>query len=358
MDLIRTVAIIMVLMYHALTEPIIESQLTLTQYSVVWLSQTTYESIVIIGVPLFVMLSGALLLQPAKVTEPIKIFFKKRLARIGLAFVFWSAIYFVWSYFADHTAVTLNYVIKTLLNGGAYYQFWFIYLIVGLYLITPVLRILVAYADKKILRYFIVLWFIGVGLLPLFQLITGFSLNSNVFVLSGYVGYFILGVYLIGGQVKTGTLKWLWAAAIVWTFIGTWLMTFQFHALNQYYFFFYTTSANVIVSTAVVFMLLSKAPRDWPGSSHPRLSRLVHTISVNTLPIFFLHVIVLESINRGYFYLFKISLTNISFLGFNLTLSFLNPIFEIPLATAVTLFISLGLVLLMKKVPVLNKLIG
>lgn len=122
------------------------------------------------GVPLFVMLSGALLLQPAKVEEPIKVFLKKRLSRIGLAFFFWSAIYFVWGYYVNNTQLTLNSVTQMLLSDGAYYQFWFIYLIVGLYLITPILRVIVAYANQKIIRYFIILWFITVAIIPIFHL--------------------------------------------------------------------------------------------------------------------------------------------------------------------------------------------
>ena len=76
-DLIRTVAIIMVIMYHATTEPYDVLHITFTQYFVQWWSSTIYESLVIMGVPLFVMLSGALLLQPSKVNEPIKVFLKK-----------------------------------------------------------------------------------------------------------------------------------------------------------------------------------------------------------------------------------------------------------------------------------------
>jgi surface polysaccharide O-acyltransferase-like enzyme len=292
-----------------------------------------------------VLLSGALLLQPSKVNEPIRVFLKKRLARIGIAFLFWSAIYVAWNYFVIHKPLTVTSVTQMFLSGGVDYQFWFIYLIMGLYLITPILRVVVAYADRRILRYLIVLWFITVGLVPLFSLITGFGIDSNLLLFGGYIGYFVLGVYLMASVVSSKTLKWLLAGSIVWTIIGTWLMAYPFHYLNQYYFFFYTLSANVIIASVAVFMLLSKYPRDWPGSNHRKLSRLVHAISVNTLPIFFFHVIVLETLNVG-------------FLGFKLSLTVLTPIIEIPLATAATLLLTLGLVLLMKKVPILRTLIG
>ena len=161
----------MVLMYHASTEPYVAQLLDSTQYFVLWWSQTIYQSFVILGVPLFVMLSGVLLLHPSKVNEPIGVFLKKRFSRIGLGFLFWSVIYFAWSYYVNHTALTVEYVIQSFLSGGAYYQFWFIYLIMGMYIITPVLRIVVAYADRRLLRYLIILWFIAATLIPLLHLI-------------------------------------------------------------------------------------------------------------------------------------------------------------------------------------------
>lgn len=335
----------MVLMYHASTEPFNAQLLDSTQYFVLWWSQTIYQSFVILGVPLFVMLSGVLLLQPSKANEPIKVFLKKRLSRIGLAFLFWSAIYFAWSYYVNHQTITVNSVIQSLLNGGAYFQFWFIYLIMGLYLITPILRVFVAHADRRLLRYLLMLWFIAASVLPLLHLITGFEVDKNLFMLSGWIGYFILGLYLMGTMPKTKTLKRLFAAGIILTILGSWLMAYPFHTLGQYYFFAFTLSSNVILSSVALFSLLIKRPPNWPGNSHPRFSRLIRSISANTLPIFFFHIIVLETLNKG-------------LLGFRISLMDISPIVEIPIVAVVALFICLGLILLMKKIPVLNKLIG
>ena len=335
----------MVLMYHASTEPYTAQLLDSTQYFVLWWSQTIYQSFVILGVPLFVMLSGALLLQPSKVNEPIKVFLKKRLSRIGLAFLFWSIVYFAWNYFVNHQTFTINSVVQSFLSGGAYFQFWFIYLIMGLYLITPVLRIVVAHANRRLLRYLLILWFVAASLLPLLHLITGFEVDSNLFLFSGWMGYFILGIYLIETQTKTKTLKRLLAAGIILTILGSWLMAYPFRSLEQYYFFAFTLSANVILSSIALFSLLIKRPADWPGNNQPLFSRLIHAISANTLPIFFLHIIVLETLNKG-------------LLGFRISLMDINPIIEIPLAAFTTLFICLGLILLVKRVPVLTKLIG
>jgi surface polysaccharide O-acyltransferase-like enzyme len=343
-DLIRTLAIALVILLHASNNTLQASSVS-TPY---WWTAVIYKSAALSCVPLFVMLSGALLLKGSKRDEPITVFLRKRLSRIGLAFAFWSAVYLVWSFYISQIPVTLVSVEQGILYGlfsGAYYQFWFIYLIVGLYLITPIIRVLVSYGSLRIIRYLILLWFLGVAIVPIVQLVSGYILNSTVFVFGGWIGYFVLGKYLKTVKLRSAILYGLLILGFVWTIFGVWLMNYPFGALQQNNFFFDYLTANVIVGSAALFMILMRFHRDWPGSNHRFASRVVQAISKNTLPIFLVHVIILESFERGFF-------------GFRLSVATLNPIVEIPLITALTLVITLGLVLLMRKIPVLNKLIG
>lgn len=317
---------------------------------VFWSSTSFYLSIVPLGVPLFLMLSGSLLLQSSKADEPIKVFLKKRFARIGIAFVFWSAIYFVWSYYVDGVTLTARSITRSLLQGGPYYHFWYIYLIMGLYLITPILRAVVNYPDRKLTRYLIILWFVGASVPPLLQLITGLAVDNTLLLLGGYIGYFVLGTYLIGVEVKTKTLRVLFVTCVILTFVGLFMMNFPFHSSGNYYFFDGYMSMTVILGSVAAFLLLSKVRSDWPGNSKPWFNRLVHAISENTLPIFFLHPIVLDLINRAAIG-FQISF-------FNAPPPIYIPLAAVPIAAVSTLFICLGLIVALKKVPVLKKLIG
>jgi surface polysaccharide O-acyltransferase-like enzyme len=122
-------------------------------------------------------------------------------------------------------------------------------------------------------------------------------------------------------------------------------MNYPLSGMQQNFFFFDYLTANVIIGSAALFMILIKLRPDWPGSNHKITSRIAQAISMNTLPIFLFHVIILESFERGFF-------------GFTLSVTTLNPLVEIPLISVLTLFVTLGLVLLMRKVPVLKKLIG
>ena len=343
-DLIRVVAVVLVILLHASIESYTYVMLNASQSYNYWLDTTIYDSLTRIAVPLFVMLSGALLLQPIKIQEPIRIFLKKRFTRLGFAFAFWSAVYFAWSHFVHNQTLSINYIIQGLLTGP-YFHFWFIYLIAGLYLITPILRVIVTYGERKILRYLILLWLIGVGVVPVFQLLTGFTVNINLILIGGWIGYFVLGAYLQNTKVRTWLLFGLLVSGFILTGCLAWIMNNPLHYLGQYYFFFGSLTPNVVLTAVAMFMILNKFRPDWPGSKHPYIGKVAHAISVNSLPIYLGQIVVMESLQMGFF-------------GFKLSLTVLNPIYEIPAITVVTLFLTLGLVLLMRQVPVLKQLIG
>lgn len=347
-DLIRTCGIIMVLLLHASNEYYTTIQQTALESPIYWWTATVYKSFALPCVPLFVLLSGALLLHPSKINEPIRVFLKKRLNRVGLAFVFWTVIYLAWAFFVSEIPLTVgNFVEGAFYSvfSGSYYHFWFLYLIVGLYLVTPILRSMVSCNDPKILKYFIILWFVGVAVVPLLQLVMGYSLNDTVFILGGFGGYFVLGTYLQRINIRSSVLYAFFFVSLIFTIASTWFMHFYFQAIGRPYFFFDYLSINVMVASVAIFLLLSKLTSNWTENAHPFIVRTVKLIGKNTLPIYMFHLIIMETLQRGY-------------LGFTLSITLMNPIIGIPIITIVTLLITLGLILLMKKIPVLRTLIG
>ena len=73
----------------------------------------------------------------------------------------------------------------------------------------------------------------------------------------------------------------------------------------------------------------------------PKAIDLIKVISQNTLAIFLFHVMILESLQNGYF-------------GFAINRNTINPIIEVPLITVIVLFVSLAIILILKKVPYLR----
>ncbi|XHH08045.1 MAG: acyltransferase [Candidatus Bathyarchaeia archaeon] len=344
-DLIRTFAIVLVVLLHASIEPIpaiVEPDSSAVLFQ--WWSVNLYDSFARPCVPLFVMLSGALLLQPSKVDEPLRVFFKKRVSRIALPFLFWMGAYFVWDIFVEQQAVTTQFFIEGVL-GGPYIHFWFFYMLIGLYLVTPFVRIFTAHASRRLMRYFFVLWLVGVSVVPLLNLLVGYNLNNNLFLLTGYIGYFLLGLYLLNTRVNRKLLLLGVLVGFAWTALGTYWITATVGGSMQFFFYDYF-SLGVVLSSVSLFMFLSTVRYDKIKQKYPRFDRLIHYISINTLAIYLFHFMVLEMLENGYLF------------GFRISMATLNPIIEIPLLAGVTLAVCLLVLYPLRKIPYLNRLIG
>jgi surface polysaccharide O-acyltransferase-like enzyme len=305
-----------------------------------------YQSLGRVGVPLFIMLSGALLLAPKKETESIRDFFKKRWVRVGLPFVFWAAIYFLWEIFVNHQAVTVNSFIDGLLTGP-YFHFWYIYMLLGLYLLTPVLRVVIAHARREVLKLFLAVWFAGTAILPVVALLTPYHLDPNVLTVPLYVGIYVLGIYILEVQVKKSYLVAAIVSGVALTAIFTYALAATIGGAAMFYFQDYS-SATMVLTSASLFLLLISYPLSspQPKNGDPSLARkLLHLVSENTLAIYFLHLIVIEIFQKG-------------FLGFAVNGNTVNSIVGVPLMVALTLGLCLVIVVPLKRVTYLKKLIG
>jgi len=339
-----------VLLLHASGRFTITSQemnqmnpLQLTRWAVV----DVYQTLGVIGVPLFVMLTGALLRRPEK-NESLSVFFKKRLARIGIPTLFWGVAYFAWDFLVQHIEFSSRTFVQGILNGP-YTQFWYLYVLVGLYLLTPILRTLIAHVDETIMKYFVALWFLGVAIIPFFEWLTTYTMNTNVFMITGFIGYFVLGTYLVTVRMRRSTLWILMILGIALSAFGTYVLAATVGGTEMYFFQQYL-SPTIILASAMVFMLILtiKPPSIQKENSPSKVNKannLIKVISANTFPIFLLHVMIIESIQKGY-------------LGFAINRDTLNPIIEAPLLTAIVFFACLAIILLLKKVPYVSKLIG
>jgi surface polysaccharide O-acyltransferase-like enzyme len=137
------------------------------------------------------------------------------------------------------------------------------------------------------------------------------------------------------------------ALGLVLTAVGTYAIAATVGGPKTYFFQDYF-SPTTILSAVMLFLLLNtlKAPANPASAPHPKTNWLLRQISQSTLAIFLFHVIILETLQRGYLW------------GFTISGNTMNSIIEVPLITFVTLFICLGIILPLKKVPIIKKLIG
>jgi surface polysaccharide O-acyltransferase-like enzyme len=220
-------------------------------------------------------------------------------------------------------------------------------MLLGLYLLTPILRVVIAHARREVLKLFLAVWFAGTAILPVLALLTPFHLDPNVLTVPLYVGIYVLGIYLLDVQVRKAYLVAAIVSGVALTAIFTYALAATIGGATMFYFQDYS-SATMILTSASLFLLLISYPLSSPqpkteGSSLGR--KLLHLVSENTLAIYFLHLIVIEIFQQGFF-------------GFAVNGNTVNSILGVPLMVALTLGLCLAIVVPLKRVPFLRKLIG
>lgn len=99
-------------------------------------------------VPVFVMISGALLLDPARY-RGARDFLRRRAWRLVPAILVWHLFYLGFRYWYKDETFTWNQVVNEFLNGRTYTALYFFWIVLGLALITPVLVPWIATASRK-----------------------------------------------------------------------------------------------------------------------------------------------------------------------------------------------------------------
>ncbi|MFA9189946.1 acyltransferase family protein [Flavobacterium sp. FZUC8N2.13] len=303
-----------------------------------WQIGNFFDSAVRFCVPIFLMLTGALLLA-----KPIEIesFFKKRFLKILLPFLFWSSIYVVYGLNLKYDkGEILNFLesfkfVYLQFKDGASYHLWYIYMLIGLYLFFPILNKWVLNSEEKEIRYFIIFWFFV--MLVKQPYLCKFIPAIDLTYFSGYIDYLVLGYYLAFkfNYKKIKLLSVLiYVVGFGFTFLGTAFKTI--HQGNVYTIFYDYLSPNVIIEAIGVFLFFKSF-----SFQNTKLESLIDIVSKHSYGIYLSHVLMLTI-------LYKLGITY----------SFINPFIAIPLTSILCMILSLSFIVLLKKVPFINSFIG
>lgn len=147
------------------------------------------------AVPVFVMITGSLLLQPDKVIDYKKVLTKYVwrmvvvLTVCGTTFA-WIEIFFESKHFA------MQQIFQALLNmleGKSWNHMWYLYMLIGIYLIIPIIKTAVNYLDTKSLDLILLILLLFTSLLPAVEHYTGFRFGVKFPINSVYVFYLLMG---------------------------------------------------------------------------------------------------------------------------------------------------------------------
>jgi len=302
-----------------------------------WWSANVFDSLSRWGVPVFLMLSGALNLDPAR-REGAFAFYRRRLTRVGIPLLFWSAFYFVWWAVYQRRDITVRGVVEEIFAGLTSSHLYYLVVILGLYLCAPALRVFVRRTGPA------GWWGLAAGLLALAA--SGLIdplLPRNAFTLFvPYLGYFVMGFALRELTLTKGRGLLAWAtflAASAAIGIGTGLLfdrwgptDYRSQALYGY------LHPAVIAQSLAAFLILRRSFAAAPETRSTRLLRLLGPLAFG---IYLVHVAILDVVH--------------GFLGALYARA--TPL-VIPLEVTVVFVLSSGVVLALRRVPYLRRVIG
>lgn len=341
-DLVRAAGIVLVVLIH--TSGVVAGPGPAGGTTAFW-AGLIYDSLARPGVPLFVMLTGWLLLDPKRPPEPIGNFLWRRFGRVALPLLVWSLIGYGWLAIRDHHAMKLAQFPRQVLNAPVFYHLWYVYVLLGLYLVVPLLRPLVAGASDPLRRYALALWVLGSSVLPLWYWWGGLHIGIDIPVVTTYVGYLLAGVWLAGAPVSARTrrtLGLLILVVVIWTVFATARLTGD-EATNVALFAYGTP--NVLAMSVAWFVLLTQPELTARVTRHPRAVTLVRVLAATSYGVYLVHPLILNLLDSGV-------------LGTQITGASMYPFVGIPLLAAAVLAVSVGLMALARRVPMLDRLVG
>jgi len=223
---------------------------------------------------------------------------------------------------------------------------WYLYLIIGLYLFTPLLKVFVKNASKRDFEYWLLLYAtFGLGIM--FYNTIGAKLNelcnylpSIIYFpfleLSGYLGYYIAGYYFSNYKLNKNVKIFIYIMALISLFvtiIGTSIMSSSAGKLNLELCNF-TQPTTMLISFAVFIVFKDIFEQ---RNFTAKQENIIKHFAGCTFGIYLSHWLILDRFNT---------------IGLNYNI--FNPLLSIPLLALIIMLCSYLITLILQRIPKLR----
>ena len=337
-DIMRIISIFLVVMLHV--SGVLWTSLNVTTLD--WSIINIYNSLSRCCVQIFVMLSGMFLLNPNKNISD-KSIYTKYLPRIIISLLFWSSVYLITF---PINIEQIKFIIISILKGNTNYHLWFLYMLIGLYIVTPILRIITKNATKSQIEYFLIIGIIISILIPSLSQYFPFSfisMNINkmyLYMPRSYLIFYLLGFYLTNFNIKNSTKKIIHILGVLgalFTILITQYISLKNLAPKDSWQGVF--SMNTLLYSVSIFIFL----KDWLEKIKflNKSIKFINILSNCSFGVFLTHDLFIR-------YLIRYGI---------LTAELENPIIIMPLITLCIFILSTLLSYIINKIPILNKYI-
>ena len=162
-----------------------------------------------ISVPIFIMITGALLLKKKDSSRK----WIRRLTRIAVITIVVSALYYIFYHRSDLNTMSIGEFIRLFFKLQISNSLWYLYVYLGLLSMLPIFQDMAASLSRSRIEHLLFISLVIVGGLPLVSLIFQIDINTYITLalITPYIGMLFAGYY-IEHYVKIGFKEFVIAA--------------------------------------------------------------------------------------------------------------------------------------------------
>lgn len=277
-DFLRAFAIIAVLICHV---DLFFGPLN-TPFEII--GQMTFHDLGRIGVPLFLMISGALLLNRE---YELGDFIKRRFTRIVYPFIFWIILIMaqlfclkisyagMWNTFIGNPSIT-----------------WYFWMLIGIYLFIPIINTFIQKYRLRGCEYFLAIWFFTIILktfnsYPLFP-------DFNLDCFASYIGYPVLGYYLNNKKFNISDVKICIIGFIILIISLATFVYLDYHKMSYISLIYQNIPIVLMGAGMYVFIKYLDNITSFKHIKNNIIGKMIVSISLCSYGMYFSHAIVLR----------------------------------------------------------------
>ena len=275
-DILRIIGMISVIMIHVIGNTVNTLWLTGSARTIF----NIIDKILYFAIPMFVMISGAMFLNRDVTYKKIS----KYCLKIFIAIILFGATFSFIELFYINKNISLEYIpqiIKKIISGDTWAHMWYLYLIFGLYLITPVLSKINNNLEKKDSIIFLIVMYIFTILLPEIAYFFKINIGFNI-PLSSYIFIYFYGNYIINKSVSNKFKKFSYILGVITIIYVIYIAYNETYVLSLTY-----TSTPIILLSNFVILLL----KDREITKNNSVGHLIKSLGICSFGIYILHQI-------------------------------------------------------------------
>ena len=346
LDYLRVFASIAIILLHVTAQNLPYVELAGTEWNIYNICNGASRW----GVPVFVMVSGALFL-PREI--PTKTLYKKYILRMAIAYVVWSAFYAVVDpigqfVFTEGYQLSFVEILGNFISGAVH--LWFLPMIIGLYMCIPLIKQLTK--SDNLIKYFLLLSFVFCFIKTQAELVTTHFLsdnvelifdsintvfkNFNVNMILGFVSYFILGFYLNKTEISKKHRTIIYILCVIGLILTIWLnLLASENAGKSLEVFYSATSINVLLMSMAIFVWFK-----YNVKGNDKFNKVIIKLSKYSFGAFLVNIFILQVLH-----------------AFGIQTTSFHPVLSVPAITIFTAIASYLISFVLNKIPVIKKYI-